>query len=66
MSAKPSITPMEAEDFDSAKLAGISSEQTTAIIAPAEKASAQGSSAETAATANTPIMPATISTAPYI
>lgn len=62
--ANPSITPTVALSFEVAKLSGTSSEHTTATIAPAENASANGKIPLTHVTASAPITPANISTTP--
>ncbi len=64
ISAKPKITPIVALTLPCEKLSGISSEHTTASMAPAENESAHGRMPRTACTASAPITPATISTAP--
>ena len=62
--ANPHTIPPVASVFPSAQQPGISSAQETATMAPAEKESAHGRSAEIAPTASAPSTPAAISTHP--
>ena len=64
MRQKPKITPALASDLLFEKHSGMSSEQTTATIAPAEKASAQGIKPTINVAAIAPKRQAGISTAP--